>query len=171
MVKNTYCNKSDLSNEDSVEKFFLDRLINKLGFEDKEIKTKKSIQELTISKGGRKKENYKPDYVLYKDGKPLIVVEAKAVEEDIKEFEYQPLGYAFALNKKYKNENPVRYCLLSNGYLTNLYNWDEEKPILSMKCNTFFPSITNSKLLNSFSFSLVFLLLNLDNTSNLNSKL
>ena len=51
MVKNTYCNKSDLSNEDSVEKFFLDRLINKLGFEDKEIKTKKSIQELTISKG------------------------------------------------------------------------------------------------------------------------
>src|SRR3989344_1789318 len=99
MAENLFCSKSDLNNEDSVEKFFINRFIEKLGFEDKEIKSKKSIQELSISKG-RKKENYKPDYVLYNGKKPAIVVEAKAINEDITDFEYQALGYAFCLNNK-----------------------------------------------------------------------
>lgn len=135
-MKNIFCDKKDLTNEASVEKFFIDRLINILGFTDKEIKTKKSLKELSISKG-RKKENYKPDYVLYVSKEPKIIVEAKSADENIIDFEYQALGYAFALNKKYKEENPVKYCIISNGYLTNLYKWDEEKPILSLKFEDF----------------------------------
>jgi len=135
-MNNLFCKKGDLSNEDSVEKFFIDRLIKNLNFSDNEIKTKKSLKELSVSKG-RKKENYKPDYVLYKEKKPVIVIEAKATDENIIDFEYQTLGYAFELNKEYDEETPVEYCVLSNGYLTNLYKWDKTKPILSLKFEDF----------------------------------
>lgn len=136
MISNMFCNRDDLNNEDSVEKFFIDRLIKTFGFLDKEVKTKTSLNELSISKG-RKKENYKPDYVLYKEKKPKIVVEAKATEENIIDFEYQALGYAFELNKEYDEETPVEFCILSNGYLTNVYKWDKTKPILSLKFEEF----------------------------------
>jgi hypothetical protein len=45
-VKNLFCNASDLSNEASVESFFVLRLLKELGYKDNEIQTKKSIQEL-----------------------------------------------------------------------------------------------------------------------------
>ena len=57
-MKNKFCELSNLNNEDSVENFFLDRLIKDLKFKDENIKTKQSIKQLTIAQG-RRKEPYK----------------------------------------------------------------------------------------------------------------
>jgi type I restriction enzyme M protein len=131
-AKNKFCQVKNLGNESSVEQFFLIRLIKDLGFRDEDIKTKESLDELVISAGGRKKENYKPDYVLYVQGKPRIVVEAKGVGEDIDDFVYQASGYALALNRKFKGEKPVKFCLLSNGEITKLFPWDEDEELTNL---------------------------------------
>lgn len=61
---NKYCSKSVLGNEASIEEFFVRKLIRDLGYAEDEIKPKQSLSELTVAKG-HKKENYKPDYVLF----------------------------------------------------------------------------------------------------------
>lgn len=57
------CREEDLSNEASVEQFFVDRLLKRLGWSDSQIKTKESISALNVNLG-RKKIPYKPDYAL-----------------------------------------------------------------------------------------------------------
>ncbi|MDD4110197.1 MAG: type I restriction enzyme HsdR N-terminal domain-containing protein, partial [Clostridia bacterium] len=168
-MKNLFCEKKNLNNEDSVEKLFLDRLIKKLDFKDDNVKTKQSIKQLTISRG-RKKESYKPDYVLYKNKKPIIVVEAKAINENVDEFIYQGASYSLLLNSSYKDENPIKFFLMSNGLITKLFKWDEDKPIITLKFEDFldksskykkllslisFESLTEEKILSEFKFEKV----------------
>ena len=61
--RNIYCERKDLSNEASVETFFVNRMLSDLGFKDKHIKTKESLKNLMVAKGS-KKFQYKPDYCL-----------------------------------------------------------------------------------------------------------
>lgn len=135
-TKNIFCDLKDLKNEDSVEKLFIDRLIRVLGYKDESVKTKVSIKELVIGKG-RKKETHKPDYVLHKNRKPIIVIDAKPTGDNIDDYIYQTSGYSLALNQSFKKENPVRYFVLSNGLVTKLYNWDEEDPVLTLEFKDF----------------------------------
>ena len=127
--KNKYCKFDDLSNEATVEEFFISRLIKDLGFIDSEIKPKKDLEELVIGRG-RKKESFKPDYVCFVTEKPRLVTEVKAVGEIVDEYLYQGQGYAFELNKRFTGEKPVQYVLMSNGAETKLYYWHELDPIL-----------------------------------------
>ena len=136
-MQNKFCKKENLNNEDSVENFFLDRLIKDLKFKDDDIKTKQSIKQLTISQG-RKKEAYKPDYVLYKDKKPVMIIEAKATDENVDNFIYQGAGYCLLLNQTYKGENPIQFFILSNGLITKVFKWDENKPIMTLKFDEFY---------------------------------
>ncbi|MEX1003098.1 MAG: N-6 DNA methylase [Crocinitomicaceae bacterium] len=135
-MKNLFCNVEDLTHEDSVEKFFLDKLIASLNYKNKNIKTKTAIKDLIIGKGS-KKENYKPDYVLYKANMPVIVIDAKHTEKNVDEFIYQASGYSLALNQDYKGDNPIKYFALTNGLITKLYNWDEKEPILELNFEDF----------------------------------
>lgn len=150
--KNLFCNRTDLTNESDVEQFFVIRLLNYLGFKDENIKTKNSIDELVVSKGSRK-ENYKPDYVCFAEKRPKIVVDAKHPDENIDDYTYQVSGYALALNKKFKNDNPVRFTILTNGIDFKLYKWDEEEPILILKFKDFEKDNNKfEKLVNQLSF-------------------
>ena len=45
-LANKYCRSTDLSNEASVESFFVLRMLADLGYEDREVKTKQSIDEI-----------------------------------------------------------------------------------------------------------------------------
>lgn len=45
------CREEDLSNEASVEQFFVDRLLKRLGWSDSQIKTKESISALNVNLG------------------------------------------------------------------------------------------------------------------------
>ncbi len=129
---NKFCRADDLSNESSVETFFVNRLLNDLGYEDAEIKPKTSIQELPVGKG-RNKEPYKPDYLLYGKKKPRWIIDTKAVGENPDDFIGQGAGYCLAINQKYEDDTPVRYFMLTNGFLTRIYKWDKEQPIMSLR--------------------------------------
>lgn len=101
-IKNKYCNISDLNNEASVESFFVLRLLADLGYMDKEIKTKRSIDSLNVPRG-RAREPYKPDFMLVCNDKPRWIVDAKATNEDIEDYTYQCAGYSLLINQNIKN--------------------------------------------------------------------
>lgn len=136
--RNKFCFWRDLSNESSVEDFFILPLLKNLGYRNEDVRTKHSIQEITVSKrGGRDKESFKPDFVLVVKDAPRVVIDAKATDVDIDSFEYQCRGYCLSLNLKFEREKPVQHFLISNGRLTKLYRWDEEKPIVILDFNDF----------------------------------
>jgi type I restriction enzyme M protein len=128
---NKLCRSTDLTNEASVEMFFVSRLLEELGYEDREIRTKKSIQELRIPKGS-KTELYKPDYLIVCADKPRWLIDAKSTDERIEDYTYQGAGYALQINRKFA-ERPLHYYMLTNGLLTRVYVWDQEEAILSLR--------------------------------------
>lgn len=134
-ASNKFCHSSDLTNEASVESFFVLRLLKDLGYADGEVKTKRSIQELKVPKG-RQKELYKPDYLLMLAKKPRWLIDAKSTDERIEDFTHQCAGYALQINRKYK-DRPCRYYMLTNGLLTRVYQWDQEEAILSLRFRDF----------------------------------
>ena len=131
MSRNKFCRSRDLSNEASVESFFVLRLLKDLGYDDADIKTKASIQSLKIPRG-RKREDYKPDYILSCRGRPRWLIDAKGTQEDIEDYTYQCAGYALLINRKYR-DRPCRFYMLTNGLLTRIYAWDQEDPTLSLR--------------------------------------
>ncbi len=76
-LENRYCRSTDLSNEASVESFFIIRMLADLGYEDREIKPKRSIDEVSVARG-RQRELYKPDYLISAGGRPRWLIDAKA---------------------------------------------------------------------------------------------
>lgn len=136
--KNKFCKWSELTNESSVEDFFILSLLKDMGYTNEDIRSKQSIDEITVSKsGGRKKEPYKPDFVLVLKDAPRVVIDAKATDVDIHTYEYQCRGYCLSLNLKYIEDKPTQFFILSNGRITNLYKWDQEKPLLSLDFSDF----------------------------------
>jgi len=129
--RNLFCRRRDLSNEASVEQFFVNRLLADLGYEDRQIKPKQSLQELRISLG-RRRLLYRPDYALEVDGTLRWIIDAKATTESLDDHIDQCAGYCLALNRGHRGENPVRYFLITNGLKTRLYEWDAEDPILEI---------------------------------------
>ena len=135
-TRNDFCRVDDLTNEASVESFFILRLLAALGYQDNQIKTKQSLQLLSVGRGS-KQEKYKPDYALMHRGLPRCIVDAKEVNETLDDWIEQCSGYCLALNRKYLNQNPVRYFILSNGVTTVLYEWDRDEPLLSLDFSDF----------------------------------
>ena len=144
-TSNDFCRSQDLGNEASVESFFVLRLLDALGYKDAEIRTKSAIDELKIGKG-RKKEPYRPDYLLYCKRKPRWIIDAKATSENPDDYVDQGSGYSLAANVKYE-DNPVHYFMLTNGFLTRVYRWDKEQPILSLRFSDFVQGNTKYKTL------------------------
>jgi len=142
---NKFCRPSDLSNEASVEAFFVNRLLEDLGYEDGEIKTKASLEELPVGKG-RKKEPYKPDYVLVCRRRPRWLIDAKAPGENPDDYLDQGGGYCYAVNAR-TSDKPVRYFVLTNGFLTRVYPWDGLEPVLSLRFADFVDGNTKYKSL------------------------
>jgi type I restriction enzyme M protein len=125
-----------LTNESSVEQFFVIRLLSDLGYKDKYIETKKSLEELVISSGGSKSEKYKPDYALIVRNKPRIIIEVKDANEELDKWLYQPSGYALRINQKSKDKS-VKYFILTNGVSLKLYEWDSDKPVIVLSFKDF----------------------------------
>lgn len=133
-----FCNRDDLTNEASVEQFFINRLLNDLGYKDNQIKPKTSISEILVSRGS-KRINYKPDYVLTYRRSPRWIIDAKAPTEDLDKWVGQCSSYCLELNQHYDDRNPVEFFLLSNGLITNLYRWDSNTPLLELRLEDFNP--------------------------------
>ena len=132
---NKYCRSTDLTNEASVEAFFVNRLLADLGYRDSEIKTKRAIQELRIPRG-RQSERYRPDYLIVTGREPRWLIDAKSTTDQIEDFTHQCSGYALQINRKFA-ERPCRHYMLTNGLLTRVYVWDQEEAVLSLRFRDF----------------------------------
>lgn len=133
--KNIYCEVKNLTNESSVESFFVNRLLSDLGFKDHHIKTKQSIDKVKMSRGS-KSYFYKPDYVIVVNKKPKLVIDAKSPNEKIEDYIEQCAHYCLILNRS-DNSKSLRYFLLSNGVKTALFRWDSDSPIIELSFSDF----------------------------------
>jgi type I restriction enzyme M protein len=143
--KNMFCELSALTNEASVEMFFINRLLSYLTYQDENIRTKESIDNFLIS-AGSKKINYKPDYIIMQDKKPLLVIDAKSPDENIDNHVEQCAHYCLLLNR---NRKTVRYFMLSNGLKTKLYEWDKDSPVTELDFKDFYMGNTKFETLQS----------------------
>lgn len=134
--RNAFCDRSDLTNEATVETFFVNRILEYLGYADRQIKPKQSISALNVGQGHRILK-YKPDYVLVVNRLPRCVIDAKAPSKNLDDWVEQCSGYCLALNRKHATSNPVRFFILTNGTTTRVYEWDKEAPVLSMEFGDF----------------------------------
>jgi type I restriction enzyme M protein len=134
---NLFSKRSTLTNEASVENWFVDPLLAHLGFTPDDIFLKTSIRELKVGRGS-KSSLYKPDYVVRINSFPILVIDAKAPGEDIKKWVEQCGSYCLETNKMYEH-NPVEFYMLTNGDCTKLYKWDRGKPLVEMVFDDFVP--------------------------------
>ena len=119
-----------------------------MNFKDSQVKTKKDIKDLIIGKG-RKKEKFRPDYLIFLKNKPKLIIDAKnpITDKDITKFEYQLSSYAIQTNQEFKGDNPLNYFIISNAHTTNLYKWDESEPIIILEFEDF---VDNNKKFSEF---------------------
>ena len=144
-MKNIFCNSSDLKNEADVEALFIDRLLNYFKYNDKKIKRKKSVSEITIGKGSKKERYKEPDYILLdSNNNPIIIIDAKSPNEIIENYYYQISSYSLFINQKY-DYNPIIYNILTNGLVFSVYPWDSNQPIFYLEFSDFV--IDNEKFL------------------------
>jgi type I restriction enzyme M protein len=135
-MRNKFCDDSVLTNEAAVETFLISRILSDIGYIDDQIIPKTSIQELRVSLGSRS-VRYKPDFALQVGGVVRWVLDAKAPDVRLDDYIGQCAGYCLMLNQGYRNENPVKYFVLTNGYVSRLYEWDSDVPILELAFTDF----------------------------------
>lgn len=116
-----FCKIEDLKNESDVEqKFIVPLLLNDnergFGYSSSDYHSKSSVMQLEIEKGKQKKKWYSPDFVVYIQGAPVLVIEAKQPNEDLEEGYREARLYATELNAKYPSGiNPCIKVLATNG--------------------------------------------------------
>ncbi len=138
-MKNIFCDSKDLTNESSVEQFFIIRLLGKLGYKDAYIETKKNLPHYQIYKGSRKK-SYAPDYIIYLDKghkKPIILIDAKHPKKPAEEGVEDAQQYNSILRRKLKEPKPEQYCIGTNGIKFILKHYDTDKALLTLNFSDF----------------------------------
>jgi hypothetical protein len=121
----------DLKNESDVEQKLLYPLLTTapptgLGFSPSEVRTKPNIKKLTIGKGSSSKL-YFPDYLILIAGIPIVIVEAKAPGEDLKDALREARLYATELNARYPaGINPCNRVVVTDGAHIFLSSWDSQ---------------------------------------------
>lgn len=136
--KNMLCDESDLRNESSVEShFFLPLVKNVLGYKGKDVRTKETIDNLSVS-SGRKSVLFRPDFAIARRGHIRWICDAKAPSEKLDNWKGQCKSYCHELNARYEaGENPVSFYVLTNGIETKVYNWDSDKPVVVLQFSDF----------------------------------
>lgn len=138
-MRNLFCQITDIDSEADVEVLVVEKLIGLFGHPANRIHRKDSLDKITIARGQRK-ELFRPDYVLLdRKKKPSFVLDAKSPNESPEDYRYQVGGYAYALNLKYPEENPVRHVVVTNGLKLVLWEWDSETPVLELGFEDFDP--------------------------------
>jgi len=138
-MENMFCKKEDLTNESSVEQFFVIRLLQDLGYPDALIKPQERIDAYKIDKG-RTKKDYKPDYILYVDksqNKPVILIDAKEPNVSAEKGVIDAQLYASVLRRKLKSPKPEQYCIGTNGLKLIVKHYDSDKIMFKLDFSDF----------------------------------
>ena len=134
---------SVLKNEAEVEALFVEKILEWLGWEDKNILRKHSLNEFNCRTGSGKL-NYKPDYMIKNNDEPILVIDAKSPEVNLDNFTNQCASYCLHLNQQ---KETVNYFILSNGCQTDIYPWKGGKKYMSLSFDDF---KTNSDVAKEF---------------------
>lgn len=121
---------SSANTESDVEQFFVFPLLTEqgyLGIPDTAVRTKNSLATHEIDKG-RTRKRYVPDYVIYGEGLPLVVVEVKNPEDALDDAYAEAQLYALELNKQFVKGNPTQWVLVTNGLDIFVGRWDQNRP-------------------------------------------
>lgn len=129
---NLFCRRDDLINEADVEQIFARRLIEHIGYEDRQIRPKDALTELALGEMRGTEALYRPDFAVKMRDRVRWILEAKSPNENLDRHIKQPREYCRLINGQYRTENPVHYFVLSNGLKTRLYQWDVNDPILEL---------------------------------------
>jgi|SRR5208283_506165 len=111
-------NLSLLNESDVEQKVVMPLLVGPayLDIPQRNIFTKQYLAPTTLDKSADKTSGYFPDYSIWLDGFPVLIVEAKAPDV-LCEVGYREASlYARHLNQKYPTDcNPCRFILSTNG--------------------------------------------------------
>jgi type I site-specific restriction endonuclease len=118
----------ELHSESDVEQKFIVPLLTQvpplgLGYSSWDFRTKTDIRKLTIGKGTTRKLYY-PDYAIVISGLPIMIIEAKAPEEQLSEGYREARLYATEINARYPHKvNPCSRVVATNGRILLCGEW------------------------------------------------
>ncbi|TYO65571.1 hypothetical protein FXV83_16705 [Bradyrhizobium hipponense] len=129
---------NELRTESDVEqKVIMPFLVNPgyLGLRSSWIRTKEYMTPTEIDKAAGKRYGYFPDFSVWVNSIPLVIVEAKATDVTIEVGMREARLYASEVNKRYPPEvNPIGFVLACNGVQFGLSAWDSEVGALIAPC-------------------------------------
>ena len=134
-MRNNFCDSTDLRNESDVEQSFARRLIEAMGYADRSIRTKDSLESLTI--GRLPNDQHRPDFAMKISGHIRWILEAKSPIEQLQRHVGQARRYCQTINAAYTTTNPVEYYVLTNGIETRLYNSSDDQPFATLHFSDF----------------------------------
>ena len=129
-MRNLFCDIRDLANESDVEQSFARRLLEELGYPDRAIRTKATLEKLSVRRLAG--DSHKPDFALKVAGHIRWILEVKHPEKDLKIHVSQARGYCDAINGSYSQEKPVKYFVLTNAKKTQVYLVGTDDPVLEL---------------------------------------
>lgn len=95
-----------------------------------QIRSKEGIAARDIGKGAKRKIGYIPDYCIYKQSLPLLVVEAKSPANDVQTAYAEARLYALEINRSYPSKlNPCCRVLATDGKTLLAGAWDSEPSV------------------------------------------
>ncbi len=140
-----FCEQEDLATESDVEQKLIWNLLTLAhpvgpGFLPADIKTKPDIRKIEIGKGAERKV-YFPDYIVVLSGLPVLIVEAKAPDEDIAVAAREARLYATEINSRFGADiNPCSHTMASNGALTRIHAWDSDAILCEISLDQMIPT-------------------------------
>jgi hypothetical protein len=105
-----------------------------LGIPHEWVRTKEYMEPTDIDKSADKRYGYIPDYSVWRNGFPLLIVEAKPPDDPIEKALREAQLYASRINNRYPpGVSPISYVLASNGAQFAVAAWDSETQVLYAK--------------------------------------
>jgi hypothetical protein len=105
-----------------------------------EIRSKEGISARDIGKGSKRKVGYIPDFCVYKQSLPVLVVEAKAPTKDVAQAYDEARLYASEINRSFAHgSNPCCRIVATNGILLLAGHWDAD-PVISTRVDAIRPA-------------------------------
>ncbi|MEK6756218.1 MAG: hypothetical protein AABZ02_08715 [Bacteroidota bacterium] len=124
----TVSDAQDVTNESDVEQKIVLPLLSSepgLGVPLVHIKSKQYIRPLDIGKGRNRRLGFVPDYLVWANSLPAMVVEVKPPRIKAEVAYEEAQQYAYALNSRYPTGvNPVEFVVGINGSQLLIGNWD-----------------------------------------------
>jgi len=137
-----FCEMNEINNESDVEQKFILPLLTRpypmgLGYANRHIYTKTYINSQIIEKGNKAK-HYIPDYLVYLQGIPVLVIEAKTPNTSLNDAYREAQLYSQIVNSKFGHKkNPCNKIIATDGFTLWAGYFDCAEPEIIMKFDEF----------------------------------